>query len=115
MILTYTVSATDDGGTPLSDTETVTVTITGTNDAPVITGGPDTSALTETNSGLTDSGTLAVSDLDTSDLVSAAVDLVAVTGTGSGSLPVTLTNATLQGFLTVSPAAILDGTENSDT
>ena len=29
LILTYTVSATDDDGIPLSDTETVTVTITG--------------------------------------------------------------------------------------
>ncbi len=57
MILTYTVSATDDDATPLSDTETFTVTITGTNDALVITGGPDTSSLTETNTGLTDSGT----------------------------------------------------------
>ena len=37
LILTYTVSATDDAGTPLSDTETVTVTITGTNEAPAIT------------------------------------------------------------------------------
>ena len=36
LILTYTVSATDDAGMPLSDTETVTVTITGTNDAPAI-------------------------------------------------------------------------------
>ena len=36
LILTYTVRITDDAGTPLSDTETVTVTITGTNDAPAI-------------------------------------------------------------------------------
>ena len=75
LILTYTVSATDDDGTPLSDTETVTVTITGTNDAPVITGGPDTSGLTETDAALTDSGTLTVSDVDTTDVVTAAVDL----------------------------------------
>ena len=54
LILTYTVSATDNAGA--NDTETVTVTITGTNDAPVITGGPDTSNLTETDTGLTDNG-----------------------------------------------------------
>ncbi len=115
LILTYTVSATDDDGTPLSDTETVTVTITGTNDAPVITGGPDTSALTETDSGLTDSGTLTVSDADLTDKVTAAVDSVVVTGTGATSVPGTLTNAILQSFLTVTPTAILDGTELTDT
>ena len=35
LILTYIVSTTDDAGTPLSDIETITVTITGSND-PVI-------------------------------------------------------------------------------
>ena len=93
----------------------VTVTIIGSNDAPTITGGPDTSALTETDSGLTDSGTLTISDFDTTDNVTAAVDSVAVSGTGAGSVPGTLTNAILQSFLSVNPAAILDGTENSDT
>ena len=115
LILTYTVSATDDDGTPLSDTETVTVTITGTNDAPVITGGPDTSSLTETESGLTDSGTLDGFDADLTDKVTAAVDTVVVSGTGAGSVPGTLTNAMLQSFLSVTPTAILDGTETSDT
>ena len=115
LILTYTVSATDDDGIPLTDTETVTVTITGTNDAPVITGGPDTSALTETDSGLTDSGTLTVADADLTDLVTAAVDSVVVTGTGATSVPGTLTNAILQSFLTVTPTAILDGTELTDS
>jgi VCBS repeat-containing protein len=42
--LTYTVSATDDDGSPLSDTETVVVTITGTNDGPI--------AVVDTNSAL---------------------------------------------------------------
>ena len=115
LILTYTVSVTDDDGTPLSDSETVTVTISGTNDAPVITGGPDTSALTETNAGLTDNGTLTVSDVDLTDNDNAAVDAVTVSGTGAGSVPGTLTNAILQSFLTVSPTTILDGTETTDT
>ncbi len=61
-----------DDGSPLSDTETVTVTITGTGDAPVITGGPDTSSLTETNAGLSDSGTSRFTDLDLTDNVTAA-------------------------------------------
>ena len=38
LILEYTVKATDDDGTPLSDTETVTITITGTDDDPIVTG-----------------------------------------------------------------------------
>ena len=114
LILTYTVSATDDDGTPLSDTETVTVTITGTNDSPVITNGPDSVGLTETNAGLTSSGSLTVSDADLTDSVTAAVDSVAVSGTGSSSVPVSLTNATLESFLSVTPTAILDGTELTD-
>jgi VCBS repeat-containing protein len=115
LILTYTVSATDDDGTPLSDTETVTITITGTGDAPVITGGPDTSSLTETNAGLADSGTLTVTDLDLTDNVTAAVDSVVVTGTGASSVPGSLTNATLRSFLTVTPTAILNGTQITNT
>ncbi len=115
LVLTYTVSVTDDNGTPLSDTETITVTITGTEDAPVITGGPDTSSLTESNSGLTDSGALTVTDLDLTDNVTAAVDAVVVSGTGASSVPASLTNATLRGFLSVTPTAILDGTQTTNT
>ena len=42
-------------------------------------------SLTETDSGLTDSGTLTVSDADLTDMVTAAVDSVVVTGTGAGA------------------------------
>ena len=96
-------------------TADVNTSITGVNDAPVITGGPGTSSLTETDSGLADSGTLVVSDVDTTDNVTAAVDSVAVGGTGAGSLPPALDNLTLQGLLSVAPTAILDGTETTDT
>ena len=109
MVLTYTVSATDDDGAPLSDTESVTVMITGTGDAPVITGGPDTSSLTEINAGLTDSGTFTVTDLDTTDNVTAAVDSVSVSGSGASSVPAGSTVAMLKNFLSVTPTAILDG------
>ncbi|WP_461521653.1 DUF2341 domain-containing protein, partial [Porticoccus sp.] len=68
-------------------------------------------SLSETNATLTDSGTLTVSDVDTTDLVTASVDTVAVTGTGSTSL----SNAALKAMLSVAPTAILDGTETSDT
>ncbi|MFN9418539.1 MAG: beta strand repeat-containing protein, partial [Pirellula sp.] len=115
LVLTYTVSATDDDGSPLSDTETVTITITGTADAPVITGGPDTSSLTETNAGLNDTGTFTVTDLDLTDNVTAAVDSVVVTGTGASSVPAGLTNATLRSFLSVTPTAILNGSQTTNT
>ena len=78
LVLVYTVSATDDDGTALSDTETVTVTITGTNDAPVITDGPDVLNLTETDSVLTGTGELTITDVDLTDTVTAAVDSVVV-------------------------------------
>ncbi|EMB19110.1 protein containing Cadherin domain protein [Rhodopirellula europaea 6C] len=113
LTLTYTIEVTDSQGA--TDTQNITITVNGTGDAPVITGGPDTSSLTETDSGLTDTGTLTISDLDRTDNVTAAVDSVAVSGTGASSVPGSLDNATLQSFLSVSPTAILDGTETTDT
>ncbi|EMI56671.1 VCBS domain-containing protein, partial [Rhodopirellula sallentina] len=113
LTLTYTIEVTDSEGD--TDTQNVAITVNGTNDAPLITGGPDTSSLTETDSGLTDTGTLTVSDSDRTDNVVAAVDSVAVSGTGASSVPGSLDNATLQSFLSVSPTTILDGTEITDT
>ena len=112
--VTYTITVTDDSGSGNNTaTQEVTVVITGTNDAPIFTGGPDTSSLTETDAGLSDTGTLTVSDDDTTDNVTAAVDSVAVSGTGA--VPGSLDNATLQDFLTVAPTAIVDATENTGT
>ena len=54
LTLTYTVRATDDS--TAYDDQTVTITITGTNDAPVISVGARDSAaktIAETNAGLT--------------------------------------------------------------
>ena len=115
LILTYTVKAVDDDGTPLSDTETVTITITGSNDAPIITGGPDTAGLTETNAALLTAGTLTVSDVDTSDVVTASVDGLVVSGTSNRLDAAAPSDAALLAMLSVSPTAILDGTENSAT
>ena len=61
LTLTYTVRATDDSAA--FDDQTVTITITGTNDAPVITVGAGDSAaetLAETNAALTVCDTLTV-------------------------------------------------------
>ena len=63
------------------DTATLRITITGTNDAPVISVAAGDSAgvaEAETNSGITASGTLTVTDADASDSVNTAV--TAVTG-----------------------------------
>src|SRR5207248_1487161 len=82
LVLTYTVQSTDSSASPLSDTQTVTVTINGTNDAPdihlVATGTADsaTATLNETNVGLTTNGTLTVTDADLSDTVSSTVTTV---------------------------------------
>ena len=113
LTLTYTIEVEDSQGA--TDTQSVVITINGTTDAPVITGGPDSVGLTETDSGLTSSGTFTVTDLDRSDSVTAAVDSVVVTGTGSSSVPGTLNNSTIASFLTVTPTAILDNTETSAT
>ena len=85
-----------------------TVDIIAVNDAPVISDGPDTSTLLETNAGLTDNGTLTVTDADETDTVTASVDSVVVTGTGSTSVPAGLNNAAIKAFLTVNPTEILD-------
>jgi VCBS repeat-containing protein len=103
------------GGGSFVDLGTANVDISEVNDAPVILNGPAISVFSETNSGLTDSGTLAVSDVDQTDVVTSTVDLVAATGTGVSSLPASLDNATLQGFLSVSPTTILDGTQTNGT
>jgi len=92
-----------------SDTDTVQIDISNVNDAPVITDGPDTAGLTETNAGLITSGDLTVSDVDTTDVVTATVDSV----TSSGNTSAAPDNATLLNMLSVSPATILDGTQNS--
>jgi VCBS repeat-containing protein len=98
---TFTVTVTDEFGA--NDTETVTITITGTNDAPVIAvGGADTASaiIAETNAGLTASGSLTVTDADSSDTVISSVSGVVATGTTGG-----LTNTALLAMLSVSPAS----------
>lgn len=82
---------------------TVSVTLTGTNDAPVIELGAGDSAaetLNETNSGLSIGGTLSVTDADLSDSVSAAVTAVSLGGAAGA-----LTAVDVLDFLTISPAS----------
>src|SRR5258705_486593 len=84
LTLTYTVRSTD--GTA-SDAQTVTVTVTGTNDAPdihLVTTDTASAGLTETNAALTAGGTLTVNDPDVSDTVTSSVFSVAASGTTPG-------------------------------
>ncbi|MGC5844775.1 beta strand repeat-containing protein, partial [Mesorhizobium abyssinicae] len=103
LTLTYTITA-DDGHLGGTDTQTVTITINGTNDAPDITVGSGDSAaagLNETNSPLTANGTLTVNDADLSDTITPSVTLVSPVGPTGG-----LSNATLLGMLTVAPGPL---------
>ena len=99
-VFTYTM-ADADGATSSSS---LTVAITGTNDAPDIairSGDRATAALTETGAGLTRSGTLTVRDPDLTDTVTASVTAVALSGTTGG-----LTAADVLGMLSVTSGAI---------
>ena len=99
--LTFTYDVIDNNGgvTPT----TAVVTITGSNDAPDIRVGAGDSAsasLSETNAGLSTSGTLTVTDVDTADQISTSVALTTVTG-NQGSF----SNAQLLAMLSVLPAS----------
>ena len=114
LILTYSVTATDDDGTPLTDSETLTLTITGSNDDPVITGGAYSNGITESNSALSDSGSFTIGDVDTSDVITSARTLV-VSGTSNRSDSAAPSDAELLAMLTITPTATLNGTETSKT
>ena len=96
--------------------QVVTVKICGTNDAPdirVLAGDSAAETINETNSGLTKSGTLTVTDVDLSDVVSLSVQSVAASGTTSG---LGLTNAQLKAMLSIaSPVAANPGDTNNTT
>ena len=98
--------ATDSNNPAAYHERTVVVTITGTNDAPVIASGAST-GLTETNTTLTASGSLSVEDLDYSNTVTASVQSVVATGTTAGILS---SNAALQSMLSVTAGNVISAT-----
>ena len=92
--------------------QTATITIKGTNDAPVITAntmGGEKASLPESDIALTASGSFTVTDPDNGDVVIAAKDdtMVAVVGNFG-----TLTEANLLSFFTLTPSTTLPGTLN---
>ncbi|WP_300254107.1 tandem-95 repeat protein, partial [Bradyrhizobium sp.] len=112
LVSTVTLGDGYPGGT---DTAQVTVTIHGTNDAPVIMAESHDQAgadLTETNAGQTAHGTLTVSDADVTDHVTVALDHVDVylDGVLQAGPVGGLSNASLESYLTVQAGDILDGT-----
>ncbi|QFR43140.1 Ig-like domain-containing protein [Sulfurimonas xiamenensis] len=98
-----------------SDVGTLTINVVPANDAPVITDGPDIDSLNETNAALIATGTMTVSDVDTTDNVTASVDGIVVTGTSDRTDAAAPTDAQLKAMFSVTPTDIIDGTENSDT
>ncbi|WP_057395707.1 beta strand repeat-containing protein, partial [Pseudomonas fluorescens] len=99
----FTVTLTDDFGATVS--KNVTITLTGTNDNPdihLVTSDSASATLTETNAGLTASGTLSVNDVDLLDSISTSITGVVATGTTTG---LGLTNAQLLSMLSATPAS----------
>ena len=97
IVVSYKV--TDAHGATVAQTETITVT--GTNDAPVIGMLENDSAaavLSETNAGLSTSGTLTVTDADLSDTSTIMVDSVSVGGATAG---LDASDAALKAMLTL--------------
>ncbi|MDP1562665.1 MAG: VCBS domain-containing protein, partial [Pirellulaceae bacterium] len=107
LTLVYTLTVTDSQGT--TDTQTVTIVISGENFAPEIslgTGDSAAEAVTETDSTLTTQGTLSVVDVNTTDIVMAAVSSVSASGT---TLGLQANNSALLGMLSVNSPVILSG------
>lgn len=111
LTLTYKVKSTDGSGAEA--THDIKITITGTNDAPVISLGDGDSAdggVRETDSGsLTASNTMTVTDADISDTVSTTVTGVKVSGSGdiAGHIP---DEQELLGMFTAETSGLTDTT-----
>ena len=88
-------------------TATATITVTGQNDAPRITvetGDSQSATLDETDAGLTVSGRLTLSDVDTSDSVGVAVTGLRVLAPARAGLP---DEAALTAMLVLAPTEVL--------
>ncbi|MEZ5870860.1 MAG: VCBS domain-containing protein, partial [Nitratireductor sp.] len=103
LVLVYDVVA--DDGTGASNTQQVTITINGTNDAPVITTEFSDSNSANLNDGvnaLSANGTLTVADADTSDVVTVSASLSGTTGNDGG-----LSLAALEGLFSVDTGSVI--------
>ncbi|MDP0561542.1 MAG: tandem-95 repeat protein [Candidatus Endonucleobacter sp. (ex Gigantidas childressi)] len=103
IVLKYNVIATDDSGAAnaASAAKEVIVTITGTNDQPVIDSITSTGALTEGDStaSLSVDGTLSFTELDSGDVVTVSKSDTSITWSG-GDLTSSLSASLMSGFVT---------------
>jgi T1SS-143 domain-containing protein len=102
----FTYVLRDAGG--LEDQGVLKITITGTNDAPVISvvGGDSALAeLTETNARLTATGTLTVTDADAADVVKAEVTFLEVDGPDTGN---NFQPGELRSYFSVTPNTVIN-------
>ena len=123
LTLTYTLELSDGGG-GINGTHDVVINITGTEDGPKFSDGPDAVSLEESHATLSTSGTLTITDEDKADQVTTSHTL-AVSGTsalttdGNGRAvpddPHGSSYEELLGMLTLSSNPILDATETTDT
>ncbi|MDP3527379.1 MAG: VCBS domain-containing protein, partial [Hoeflea sp.] len=105
----------DESDPAVSIENTLTITVTPVNDAPVISIGATDSAadeLTETNAGLTATGTLTVTDVDLTDIVTTSITFLEISGPDYGT---NLTHGELNGYFKVMPGTVIDGTQTSGT
>ena len=100
--MSFDVVATDDSGAgnAASAATTVTITITGSNDAPTLTIGDTAGAMTEGNGAatLTDSGALSFADLDTNDVVTVSQTYNNDIAWNGGTLNAGVASALVAGF-----------------
>ncbi|MGJ8682673.1 VCBS domain-containing protein, partial [Paraglaciecola sp.] len=113
--VTEVFTVTIDDGNMGTIEQTVTVTLTGTNDAPTIGVvaelDSDSASRTEGDAGLTATGTLSVADVDVTDEVTVVgAPTVSTDGPDGG-----LMNATLAGMLTLTPAPFATVIADGDT
>jgi VCBS repeat-containing protein len=119
LTLTYTATVDDHHGGVV--TTPITLTITGTNDAPDIvadtTGTSSTNVhdIVESDSALTTSGSLTVSDADVTNTVATSVHALGVGGSGNASRPAGLTDAMLKEMLSVDIGNVIDNVHTSGT
>ena len=95
-------------------TKVITVTVTGTNDQPVITAVTDVSeTLTESGAALATTGSFDVADVDTSDVLTIAGVTVATSGTGVNAA--TPGTAALLAMFAPGSGPVIDGLSNTGT
>ncbi len=103
---TFMVRIIDTAGAPLDNV--VTITITGANDAPVISTGPQSATFTE-DAGLSTSGSLLFNDADVTDTHSASTAVVASGSTGG----LTLSNGQLLSLFSTTVTSTMTSTSGS--